>query len=102
MLPPVHVAHPHVECNDQGIPLVKGTRVPVRRLWVWHRRGITCDTLWKRYPSIPPGAILDALSFAYDNIDLIDADLAREESILNKEVDPIPGAMNQLPISFRK
>jgi uncharacterized protein (DUF433 family) len=101
MLPPVLVPHPHVVCNEEGIPLVKGTRVPVRRLWVWHRRGVLCDTLWKRYPAIPPGAILDALSFGYDNIDLINADLAREEAILNKDADPIPGAMEQVSL-FRK
>ena len=76
-LPPVRVAHPHVELHD-GVPLVSTSKVPVRRLWAWHRRGVTIDTLIKRYPTLGPARVLDALSFAYDNQDLIDADLARE------------------------
>lgn len=73
----VRVEHPHVELSPSGA-IVKGSRVPVRRLWSWHRRGVTCDTLWKRYPGLAPGAVLDALSFAYDNQELIEEELERE------------------------
>lgn len=79
-LPPVQVGHPHVVCNEHGVPLVRGTHIPVHRLWMWHRRGISVDTLIKRYPSLRPGVVLDALAFGYDNVDLIDADVAREEA----------------------
>ena len=51
-LPPVRVPHPHVVCElsvMQGSPLVAGTKVPVRRLWSWHRKGVAVETLLKRY-----------------------------------------------------
>ncbi len=41
-LPRVRVPHPHVRCDAKvlaGSPHVEGSRVPVRRLWTWHRGG---------------------------------------------------------------
>ncbi len=87
-LPPVRVHHPHVESRPErfgGSPLVRGTKVPVRRLWQWHRRGVTCETLVKRYPALGAAKVLDALAFAYDNEDMLEADLARELAILDSE-----------------
>jgi len=75
------VPHPHVSCDSRalgGSPHIAGTRVPVRRLWAWHRGGASIDTLLKRYPKLGPSRVLDALSFAYDNREVVEADLARE------------------------
>ena len=103
-LPRVTVQHPHVEVRDDvlaGSPVVKGTRVPVRRLWAWHRKGVTVETLVKRYPSLGPAKVLGALAFAYDNQDLMAADLAREAALLQKEdVEQVPGAMEQTKLPF--
>lgn len=65
-----------------GSPVVKGSKVPVRRLWAWHRRGTTIETLLKRYPQLGAARVLDALAFAYDNQDLMQADLEREHELL--------------------
>lgn len=73
-----------------GSPCVKGTRVPVRRLWSWHRRGTTIETLVKRYPQLGPAKILDALAFAYDNEALVQADLDRENEALGDQIPPDP------------
>jgi hypothetical protein len=59
-------------------------------LWSWHRRGTTIETLLKRYPQLPPAKILDALSFAYDNEALVQADLDRENDALGDSVPPNP------------
>jgi uncharacterized protein (DUF433 family) len=83
-LPRVMVPHPHVRCDSrllQGSPHVEGSRVPVRRLWAWHRSGVSIDTLLKRYPRLGPARVLDALSFAYDNREVVEADLAREMAV---------------------
>jgi uncharacterized protein (DUF433 family) len=99
-LPSVRVAHPHVECDEgvmNGSPCVKGTRVPVRRLWSWHRRGTTIETLLKRYPQIAPAKVLDALSFAYDNEELVQADLDRENDALGGEQIPKDPKQAKLP-----
>lgn len=57
---------------------MEGSKVPVRRLWAWHRAGASIDTLLKRYPRLGPAKVLDALAFAYDNQAVVEADLARE------------------------
>src|SRR5258706_1417327 len=84
-LPPVRVPHPHVTIDDDGSPVVVGTRVPVRRLYAWHRQGTTVETLLRRYPQVGPARLLDALSFAYDNLELISGDLEREYELLARE-----------------
>ena len=101
-LPPVKVSHPHVEVRgDQfgGSPIVRGSRVPVRRLWAWFRGGVTVETLLKRYPSLGPARVLDALAFAYDNADLVEADLAYERAMLQND-ETVPGAMKQEALPF--
>ncbi len=103
MLPPVRVHHPHVEVRDDlmaGSPVVRGTKVPVRRLWAWHRKGVTVETLVKRYPSIGPAKVLCALAFAYDNEPLLVADLEREQALLDAEAEKVPGAMAQTQLPF--
>jgi uncharacterized protein (DUF433 family) len=103
-LPRVKVPHPHVRCDVRllgGSPHVAGTRVPVRRLWAWHRAGASIETLLKRYPSVGPARVLDALAFCYDNPDVMEADLAREETAFEaagkKAVGLRPMAQQTLP-----
>ena len=101
-LPPIRTPHPHVEAQPDvmdGSPCVRGTRVPVRRLWSWHRRGVSVETLLKRYPKLGPARVLDALAFAYDNTDVVEADLSREEAMLGKPDAP-PGLMKQADLPF--
>src|SRR5262249_4705347 len=84
-LPPVRIAHPHVFVDADGSPLISGSRVPVRRLFSWHRGGTSVETLLRRYPQLGPARVLDALAFAYDNLELVSADLARERDALARE-----------------
>lgn len=87
-LPPVRIPHPHVIVDEsiaEGSPVIEGTRVPVRRLFSWHRQGTTVETLLRRYPQLGPARIFDALAFAYDNLDLVTADLVREREALARE-----------------
>jgi len=76
--------------------------VPVRRLWAWHRGGASVETLLRRYPNLGPARILDALSFAYDNQDVLDADMAREQALFEKQGGPSIGArpLSQLSLPF--
>lgn len=105
-LPPVRVHHPHVEVRDDllaGSPVVRGSRVPVRRLWAWHRKGISVETLVKRYPSLGWAKVLGALAFAYDNEELVEADLDRERALLETDrVEQPPGLMDQTKLPFPK
>ncbi len=100
----MRIPHTHVVVRDDvaaGSPVVNGTKVPVRRLWAWHRKGVSVETLIKRYPGLGPARVLGALSFAYDNPELMAADLAREAALLEtEEVEKIPGRMDQTHLPF--
>jgi uncharacterized protein (DUF433 family) len=105
LLARIRVPHPHVRVDAavlSGSPHVNGSRVPVRRLWAWHRGGASVETLVKRYPNLGPARILDALAFAYDNQDLIEADLAREQELLQKQGGQSVGArpLAQMALPF--
>lgn len=86
-LPMVLVPHPHVRVDANvlgGSPYVVGSRVPVRRLWAFYRKGIPIDTLLRRFPRLGAAKIFDALAFAYDNEEVMIADLQREEQLLDR------------------
>lgn len=79
--------YPHIIINSKimgGSPHIEGSKIPVRRLWHWHRIGTTVETLLRRYPQLGEAKVLSALAFAYDNKDLIQADMKREEELVAK------------------
>jgi uncharacterized protein (DUF433 family) len=87
-LPIVLIPHPHVRVDPNvlgGSPYVVGTRVPVRRLWGFYRNGATVDTLIKRYPQLGAAKVFDALAFAWDNPEVMEADMVKEARLLQKE-----------------
>ena len=67
-----------------GSPHVAGSRVPVRRLWTFYRSGVSVETLLKRFPQLGPAQVLDALAFALDNEEVMEADVAREGEMLKR------------------
>ena len=82
--PRIRVPHPHVRVDVatlHGSPHVVGSRVPVRRLWQWHRGGASIASLVARYPQLGWAKVLDALAFAYDNPELIEEDVQREAAL---------------------
>lgn len=104
-LPRIRIPHPHVRVDASvlaGSPHVVGSRVPVRRLWMWHRGGASVETLVKRYPNLGAARILDALAFAYDNPDVMEADIAREQALFEQAGGPSVGArpLAQLLLPF--
>src|SRR5271165_989082 len=103
LVPRIRVPHPHVRVDPAvlaGSPHVNGSRVPVRRLWAWHRGGASVETLVKRYPNLGAARILDALAFAYDNQDLIEADIEREQILFQQQGGPSIGARPQAQMAL--
>ena len=93
MLPVVLVPHPHVRVDPNvlgGSPYVTGSRVPVRRLWAFFRNGTSVERILKRYPQLGPAKVFDALAFALDNEEVVEADLQREEEILARSEKRTP------------
>lgn len=77
--------HPHVIMNPSllgGSPFIRGSRVLVRRVYQFWLAGTPFAAIAKRYPQVRPAALLDALSFAMDNADLIAADMEQEQKLL--------------------
>ncbi|HYO93776.1 MAG TPA: DUF433 domain-containing protein [Polyangiaceae bacterium] len=92
-LPIVLVPHPHVRVDEQvlgGSPYVLGSRVPVRRLWGFFRGGTSVERILKRYPQLGPAKVFDALAFALDNPEVLEADIQREEEILARASHRLP------------
>ena len=77
--------HPHVRVDPNtlgGSPYVVGSRVPVRRLWTFYRSGASIERILKRYPQLGPAKVFDALAFAFDNEEVVTADMEREDDFL--------------------
>ncbi len=86
-LPVVLVPHPHVRVDTAvlgGSPHVVGSKVPVRRIFAFFRDGVKVETILKRFPQLGAARVLDALAFALDNPEVIDADTARESALLRQ------------------
>jgi len=84
-LPIVLVPHPHVRVDKKvlaGSPHVTGSRVPVRRLYAFYRSGTPIEKILKRYPQLSPAKVFDALAFALDNPEVLEADMEREAELL--------------------
>lgn len=87
-LPIVLVPHPHVRVDKkvlQGSPYVGGSRVPVRRLYAFYRAGTPVERILKRYPQLSPAKVFDALAFALDNPEVMEADMEREAALLEQK-----------------
>ncbi|HEY8944197.1 MAG TPA: DUF433 domain-containing protein [Polyangiaceae bacterium] len=106
-LPIVLVPHPHVRVDDHtlgGSPYVVGSRVPVRRLWAFYRGGASVEKILRRYPQLGAAKVFDALAFALDNVEVIEADIQREEDILSRaghKPPARPGSITQMDLPFK-
>lgn len=56
--------------------------MPVRRVFAFFRDGTKVETILKRFPQLGPAKVFDALAFALDNPEVIQADIAREHELL--------------------
>ena len=103
-LPVILTPHPHVRVDKNvlgGSPYVVGSRVPVRRLWAFYRNGTSVERILKRYPQLGPAKVFDALAFALDNQEVVDADLAREDALLaTREAPERRGQSAQIELPF--
>jgi uncharacterized protein (DUF433 family) len=67
-----------------GSPHVAGSRVPVRRLFAFYQSGASVEQLLRRFPQLAAKKVFDALAFALDNPEVMDADLAQEAEMLER------------------
>jgi uncharacterized protein (DUF433 family) len=62
-----------------GQPVVGGTRIRVATILACYRQGMGVEEIVQQYPSLKPGDVHDALAYAYDHLDEIEAGLVADD-----------------------
>jgi uncharacterized protein (DUF433 family) len=62
-----------------GQPVIAGTRIRVATILVCYRHGMSVEEIVQQYSTIHPADVHDALAYAYDHLEEIEADLAADD-----------------------
>ena len=62
-----------------GQPVVTGTRIRVATILACYRHGMGIEEIVQQYPGLRPADVHDALAYAYDHSDEIEAALAADD-----------------------
>ena len=69
-----------------GSAIVAGTRIRVSTILACYRQGMTVEEILQEYPHLRPADVHDALAYAYEHPEEIEADLAADdESAIRRE-----------------
>jgi uncharacterized protein (DUF433 family) len=64
-------------CGGQAV--IVGTRLRVATILTCYRQGMRVEEIVQQYPQIKPADVHDALAYAYDHLEEIEADLAADD-----------------------
>lgn len=67
-----------------GQPVVAGTRIRVATILTCYRQGMSIEEILQQYPPLKPADVHDALAYAYDHSEEIEADLAADDEAVAK------------------
>jgi uncharacterized protein (DUF433 family) len=67
-----------------GQPVVAGTRIRVATILTCYRQGMGVEEIIQQYPGLRPADVHDALAYAYDHLDEIEAGLAVDDEVSAK------------------
>ena len=67
-----------------GQPVVTNTRVRVATILSCYRQGMGIEEIVQQYTSLRPADVHDALAYAYDHMEEIEADLAADDERIVK------------------
>ena len=62
-----------------GQPVVAGTRIRIATILVCYRQGMGIEEIVQQYPGLRPADVHDALAYAYDHSEEIEAALAADD-----------------------
>lgn len=68
-----------------GQPVVAGSRIRVATVLTCYRQGMGIEEIVQQYPGLKPADVHDALAYAYDHFDEIEADLTADDEAAVKE-----------------
>jgi uncharacterized protein (DUF433 family) len=64
-----------------GRATIVGTRIRVCTILTCYRQGMTVEEIVQQYPHLRPADVHDALAYAYDHPDEMEADLAADDEV---------------------
>jgi uncharacterized protein (DUF433 family) len=67
-----------------GRPVVGGTRVRVGIILGCYRQGMSVEEIVQQYSALKPADVHDALAYAYDHLDEIEAEMAADDERIVK------------------
>ena len=70
-----------------GQPVVTNTRVRVATILSCYRQGMSVEEIVQQYTPLRPADVHDALAYAYDHLEEIEADLAADDERIVKNHD---------------
>lgn len=78
-----------------GRPRIAGRRIRVQDIYVWHaQEGVSVAELAAEY-DLTPGQVYAALSYAYDHLAEIQADLRRTDAIVAESMRLHPSPLDE-------
>lgn len=77
-----NVGRDAVSCGGQ--PVIGGTRIRVATILTCYRHGMSVEEIVQQYPQIKPSDVHDALAYAYEHIEEIEDDLAKDDEAFVK------------------
>lgn len=89
------VAYPHISLDEQGVPIITGTRTKVVEIVLDHlAHGSDAREIHREFPLLALGAIHSALAYYYDHQTEMDEDIARRKQkvdAIKTEIDARQG-----------
>ena len=71
-----------------GRATVAGTRIRVCTILACYRQGMTVEEIVQQYPHLRPSDVHDALAYAYDHAEEMEADLAADDEAIVQQQWP--------------
>ena len=68
-----------------GEPVVAGTRIRVATVLTCYRQGMGVEEIVQQYPTLKPADVHDALAYAHDHLDEIEADLTHDDEAIRED-----------------
>jgi uncharacterized protein (DUF433 family) len=68
-----------------GQPVIVGTRIRVGTILACYRQGMGVEEIVQQYAGLRPADVHDALAYAYDHLDEIEAGLAADDEVSVKD-----------------
>ena len=75
-----------------GQPVVTGTRIRVATVLACYRQGMGVEEIVQQYTGLRPADVHDALAYAYDHLDEIEAGLTADNEALVKASPNVGGS----------